>query len=124
MYSHLFMQGDAELKLGMVVGGGHLFKVTSSRVMHGSAEVNQRYSSLEIPYPMVAKFGRMNPCPKCNELMESQGHAERGLSEVKLLRNVLWPPNLVDKNPDQSVIHYLNQRSCRGHLGSTRCQIA
>ena len=42
------------------------------------------------------------------------------------LRNALWLPNLVIRTPDQSVhvVHCWVQRSCRGHLGSTRGQIA
>ena len=40
------------------------------------------------------------------------------------LRNALWLPNLVIRTPDQSVVHCWGQRSCRGHLGSTRGQIA
>ena len=40
------------------------------------------------------------------------------------LRNALWLPNLVLRTPDQSVVHCWVQRSCRGHLGSTRGQIA
>ena len=40
------------------------------------------------------------------------------------LRNALWLPNLVGRIPDQRVMHYWGQRSCRGHPGSTRGQIA
>ena len=40
------------------------------------------------------------------------------------LRNALWLPNLVIRTSDQSVVHCWVQRSCRGHLGSTRGQIA
>ena len=40
------------------------------------------------------------------------------------LRNALWLPNLVRRAPDQSVGHCWGQRSGRGHLGSTRGQIA
>ena len=40
------------------------------------------------------------------------------------LRKVLWLPNLVRRTPDQSVAHCWGQRSCRGHVGSTRGQIA
>ena len=39
------------------------------------------------------------------------------------LRNVLWPPNLVSRTPDQSVVLCWGQRSCKGHLGSARGQI-
>ena len=40
------------------------------------------------------------------------------------LRNVLWLPDLVRRTPDQSVVHSWGQMLCRGHLGSTRGQIA
>ena len=40
------------------------------------------------------------------------------------LRNTLWLPNLIGRSPDQRVMHCWGQRSCRGHPGSTRGQIA
>ena len=40
------------------------------------------------------------------------------------LKNALWLPNLVRRTPDQSIVHCWGRRSCRGHLGSTRGQIA
>ena len=40
------------------------------------------------------------------------------------LRNALWPPNLVGKTPDRSVMHSWGQRLCMGQLGSIRGQIA
>ena len=40
------------------------------------------------------------------------------------LNNTLWLPNLVRRTPDQSLVHCWGQRSCRGHLGSTRGQTA
>ena len=40
------------------------------------------------------------------------------------LRKALGLPNLVRRTPDQSVVHCWDQRSYRGHLGSTRGQIA
>ena len=53
-----------------------------------------------------------------------KGHAGViwGQLEVKLLSNALWPPNLVGRTPDQSIMHCLGQRSCRGQLGSNRGQ--
>ena len=55
-----------------------------------------------------------------------KGHAgvSWGQEGVNMLSNALWPPNLVGRTPDQSVIHWWGQRSCRGHPGSTRGQIA
>ena len=40
------------------------------------------------------------------------------------LRNALGLPNLVRRTPEQNVVHCWGQRSYRGHLGSTRGQIA
>ena len=40
------------------------------------------------------------------------------------LRNALGLPNLVKRTPGQSVVHCWGQRSCRGHQGSTKGQIA
>ena len=40
------------------------------------------------------------------------------------LQNALWLPNLVRRTPEQSVVHCRGQRSCRGHLGSTRGQMS
>ena len=37
-----------------------------------------------------------------------------GQEGVNLLSNTLWPPNLVGRTPDQSVMHCWGQRSCRG----------
>ena len=48
----------------------------------------------------------------------------KGHPEVKSSRNALWLPNLVSRTPDHSVAHFWGQRSCRGHLGSARGQIA
>ena len=48
----------------------------------------------------------------------------KGHPEVKSSRNALWLPNLVSRTPDHSVVHFWGQRSCRGHLGSARGQIA
>ena len=55
-----------------------------------------------------------------------KGHAGViwGQPVVKFLRNVLWPPNLVGRIPDQSVMHCCGRRSCRGQLGSSRSQFA
>ena len=46
------------------------------------------------------------------------------IQESICLRNALWPPNLVGRTPDQSVMHCWSRRSCRGQLGSSRGQIA
>ena len=43
---------------------------------------------------------------------------------VNLLGNALWPPNLMGRTLDQSVVHCWGQRSCRSQLGSSRGQFA
>ena len=92
--------------------------------------------------PMATKFGGKNPDQSvihCLGQRSCRGHpgstrgqialwppnlVSWGQVGVNLLGNALWPPNLVGRTPDQSVIHCLGQRSCRGHPGSTRGQIA
>ena len=63
---------------------------------------------------MATKFGGKNLWPKCNAFLGS------GVSwrqpEVKLLRNVLWLPNLVGRTPDQSIMHWGQPRSIRGQI--------
>ena len=69
---------------------------------------------------------RKYPWPKCNVLLGAKSNAvvSYGQPEVKMLRNTLWPPNLVGRIPDQSIMLCWDQRSCRGQPGSTRGQIA
>ena len=45
-----------------------------------------------------------------------KGHAgvSWGQVGVSLFSNVLWSPNLVGRTPNQSVMHYWGQRSCKG----------
>ena len=44
----------------------------------------------------------------------------KGHLEVNLFRNALRPPNLVTMIVEGPLDHCHGQRSCRGHLGSTR----
>ena len=64
---------------------------------------------------MATKFGGKNPWPECNALLGSkpEGHVGViwGQPGVKLLRTAVWPPNLVERIPDQSVMHCWGQRS-------------
>ena len=48
----------------------------------------------------------------------------RGQAEDILLRIILWLPNLIRRTPDQSVVHCWGLRSCMGHRGLTKGQIA
>ena len=68
----------------------------------------------------LRKFGGKNPWPKCNALLGLK--IMKGQPGVKLFRNVLWPPDLVGRIFDQSVMHCWGQMSCRGQ-GSTTGQI-
>ena len=43
--------------------------------------------------------------------------------EVNLLRNALWPPNLVGRTPDQSVMHCWGQRSCSVSRGQPEVKL-
>ena len=61
---------------------------------------------------------------KCIAGVEGHVWVSWGQVGVNLLGNTLWPPNLVGRNPDQSVMHCSGQRSCRGQLGSSRGQFA
>ena len=49
----------------------------------------------------------------CGHIFEATPPGVKGHPVVNLVRT-----------PDQSVVHCWGQRSCRGHLGSTRGQIA
>ena len=65
---------------------------------------------------------------ECPPPPETQGHIFKATQPKVIQRsswfwNVLWPPNLVTKNTEGSVMHFWGQRSW-GKLGSTRGQIA
>ena len=45
-------------------------------------------------------------------------------SRGQIALNALWPPNLVRRTPDWSVVHCWGQRSHRSHLESTGGQNA
>ena len=70
---------------------------------------------IAVECPMATKFGRENPWPNAMLDVGIKGHAgvRRCLPEVNLLRNILLIPSLVERNPDQSVMHCWGQRSCR-----------
>ena len=46
-----------------------------------------------------------------------------GQPEVRLLRNVIWLPNLVARNHKQCVVHFLGQMSCRGQTGQAEVKL-
>ena len=50
---------------------------------------------------MATKFGRKNPDLKVIIAgVKFHARVNRSQPEVKLLRNALWPPNLLGRNPD------------------------
>ena len=89
-----------------------------SKVMQGSAEVNQGSNTWACP--MTTKFCRKNPWLKCRPSARGQ----LGSTRVKLLRYTLWVPNFVERTPTRKVKTCWGQSLCRGQLDSTRGQIA
>ena len=75
--------------------------------------------------PMATKFGGKNPWPERNALLGSK--VIHGSAKVNQRSNSLEMPCghqiLVEMTPDQSVMHWWGQRSCKGQLGSTRGKI-
>ena len=57
---------------------------------------------------------------KCIDGVKSHVGVSHRQTEVKLLRNALWTPNLVGRTRDQNVTHCWGERSCKSHMGSTR----
>ena len=63
--------------------------------------------------------------PRFESIFSKRPHQRsKVIQRSSCLRNALWPPNLVGRTPDRSVMHCWGRRSCRGHPGSTRGQIA
>ena len=90
----------------------------------GSFKFNQGSICLAMPYGHQIWWEE--PLTRAQCIAGVKGHAgvSQGQPEVKFLRNALWPPNLVERTPDQSAMHWWDQRSCRGQLRSTRGKIA
>ena len=74
----------------------------------------------------ATKFGGKNPGPEHNALLRSK--VIHGSAKVNQRSNSLemscGHQILVEMTPDQSVMHWWGQRSCKGQLGSTRDKIA
>ena len=68
---------------------------------------------------MATKFGGKDPWPECNALLGSKDM--HGSAKVNQRSNSLEVPCghriLVERTPDQSVMHWWGQRSCKGQLG-------
>ena len=60
----------------------------------------------------------------CGQFFEAIQPKAKGQPEVKLLRNALWSPNLVERTPDQNLMHSRSQRSCRVIWGQQGVQVA
>ena len=96
-------------------GCGQLFEVTLKR-----SKVIQGSNRLEMPNGAEIWYTGRGQAPEvCGQLFEVPPKV-KGHPEVKLLRNALWPPNLVGRTPDRNMKHCRGQRSRRGHPGSTR----
>ena len=62
--------------------------------------------------------------PRIVGIFSKRPHLESKVIQGSIcLKNALWPPNLVSRPSDQSVVHCWGQMLCRGHLGSARGQI-
>ena len=84
------------LKLGMGIDGPkaqeHIFDVT-----HQSSKIFQR-SICRKNVSYLQNLVRRNPNPN---VVHCRGQRScRGVTQVKLLSNTLWPPNLVRRTPD------------------------
>ena len=95
-----------------------------SKVMQGSSGVNHWSNSLEMPYGHQIWWEELLTREKCIAGVKGHIWVSWGQVGVNLLSNALWPPNLVGRTPDQSIMHCWGQRSCRGQLGSSRGQFA
>ena len=92
------------------------------RLRRGNLGVIQRSNCLTMPYghqiqpkePLRVKY---------NAGVKGHIGVIQGQPEFKLLRNTLWPLNLLRRAPHQSETQCWGQRSHRGHMGSTRGQI-
>ena len=100
-----------ELKLGIGVGGGptRFESIFSKRPFR--SVIWPPYLLRTTPYWSVMHCWGQRSC--------------RGQLGVKLLRNALWQPNLVDGTPDQSVecSALLLSKVMHGQLGSTRVKL-
>ena len=90
------------------------YALLGSKVMQGSSGVNQGSNYLEMPYGHQIWWGEFLTKVKCIAGVKGHTGVSKGQPEVKLLRNAVWPPNLVGRTPDQRVTHCWGRRSCRG----------
>ena len=74
---------------------------------------------------MVTKFGGKNPWPERNALLGSK--VMHGSAGVNQRSNSLEMPCghqiLVERTPDQSVMHWLGQRSCKNSWGQPEVKL-
>ena len=65
-----------------------------------------------------------NGPPRFESMFSKWPRRSKIIQRSGYFKNALWPPNLVGRIHDQSVMHWWSQKSCRGQLGSTWGQIA
>ena len=88
-----------------------------SKVTQVSSGVTQRSNCLAMGYQIWSEA-----LP--NAGVKDHIAVMRGPPEIWLLKNILWPPNLIKRTPDQRGTQWWGQRSYRGHAEGTRGQIA
>ena len=88
-----------------------------SKVMQGSPGVNQGSHYLEMP--CGHQIWWKEPLTRAQCIAGVKGHVgvSWGQVGVNLPSNALWPPILVGRIHDQSIMNCWCQRSCRGHPG-------
>ena len=91
-----------------------------SKVKQGSTGVNQglNFSGMTYGHQIVKK----EPLTEVQCIDGIKG--QPGSTWVKLLRNAIRAPNLIERTIDQSVINWWGQMSCSGQLGSTTDQMS
>ena len=86
--------------------------MTGIKCYAGSVGVNHRSICLEMLYGYQISSEDFMTRELCIAGVGSHTRVSRGLTEVKLPRNDLWPLNLVRIASDQSVMHWLNKIKC------------
>ena len=91
-----------------------------SKVMQGSLRVNQGSNCLEMPYGHQIWWEESLTTALCIAWVKGHEGVSWGQVGVNLLNNAPWPPNLVGRTHDQSVMHCWGQRSCTGQPGQPK----
>ena len=76
-----------------------------SEDMQGSSRVNQGSNCLEMPYGHQIWWEESLTKAQCIAGVKGHIRVSWGQVGVNVLSDALWPPNLVGRTPDQSVMH-------------------